>query len=361
MEQSHRDIQSNSPVSKLPGDYYPENSATWFTIPDGNDTGKKMFYYDHVFGDSEPMATILFVHGNPETSYTYRKVISEMVKSKTSAYRIVAMDHIGFGLSDQASYEMVDMHHAHNLRRLIQHLNLTDVTLVIHDWGGPIGIGAMIREPDRLKNMVILNSTVFPIPLQGLTYENFPYKWLAWSNFPKIVHPGFWGIHAAFSINVQPKNPAKIVGEFIVFFLRILTHQLPEKDRDALILYKDQFKSRKNAKSSMRMVRQTPVWGHGYVYDEPGLGKQDNREFYRYIQENITRLWGPSGKHIGVKAVIGKWDPLAKSSVIEQWEDALPQLKGNVQLFRKTSHFIEEHRAPEIAEAIIDITALALI
>ncbi len=107
------------------------------------------------------------------------------------------------------------------------------------------------------------------------------------------------------------------------------------------------------------MVRQTPVWGHGYVYDCPVSGKQDNRQFYRFIQENINSLWGPTGKHIGVKALIGGWDPLGKSSVIEQWKEALPQLKGNVQLFRKTSHFIEEHRATEIAKAIIDITALS--
>ncbi len=356
MKQVHENIQSNSPISQPPADYYPENSAAWFTIPDGNDKGKKLFYYDHVFGDGEPEATILFVHGNPESSYTYRKVISEMEERKTRSYRVVAMDHIGFGLSDQASYEMVDMHHAHNLLRLIQHLDLTDITLIIHDWGGPIGIGAMIREPDRLKNLVILNSTVFPIPLDGVTYENFPLKWLSWSNFPKIVHPGLWGVHSAFSISVQPKNGFKIVGDFLAFCFHILTNRLPEKDRDAVNIFKGQFKPRKNAESSMRMVRQTPVWGHGYVYDCPVSGKQDNREFYRYIQENITPQWGPSGSDVGVKALIGKWDPLGKLSVIKQWEEALPQLEGNVQLFDKTSHFIEEHRAPEIAEAILDIT-----
>ncbi len=123
-----------------------------------------MFYRDSTHGSGNPDNTILFVHGNPECSYTYRDVIKHTINSSKKPFRIVAMDHIGFGLSDQASFEMVCMDHAKNLLELIEHLDLKNVTLIIHDWGGPIGIGAFLKDPGRRSNLVIFNSTVFPFP-----------------------------------------------------------------------------------------------------------------------------------------------------------------------------------------------------
>ncbi|GGI69109.1 hypothetical protein GCM10007978_03590 [Shewanella hanedai] len=59
-------------------------------------------------GEGEPESTIVFVHGNPESSYTYSRVRDEIIRNSRKTCRIIAMDHIGFGLSDQASHEMVD-------------------------------------------------------------------------------------------------------------------------------------------------------------------------------------------------------------------------------------------------------------
>ncbi len=94
-----------------------------------------MFYRDSNHGKGKLKNTIVFVHGNPESSYTYRKVIDHLINSAKKPFRIVAMDHIGFGLSDQASFEMVSMDRANNLFQLIKHLELKRVTLIIHDWG----------------------------------------------------------------------------------------------------------------------------------------------------------------------------------------------------------------------------------
>ena len=102
-------IQSNSPLQKIPKNYtIDEQSNYWFDIPAGPDTGKRLFYYDY-HPKSAEKEVVLFVHGNPECSYTYRHIRDEILRKNTST-RIIAVDHIGFGISDRATYEMIDKH-----------------------------------------------------------------------------------------------------------------------------------------------------------------------------------------------------------------------------------------------------------
>ena len=130
-----------------------------------------MFYRNQRVGQGAAEAVIVLVHGNPECSYSFRKIIRALELSIEKPCRIIAMDHIGFGLSDQASFQMTAMDHAANLGRLINHLDVCNVTLVVHDWGGPIGIGAFLDTPERVSNLVILNTSVFPMPENGFTYH----------------------------------------------------------------------------------------------------------------------------------------------------------------------------------------------
>jgi len=116
----------------VPDDYCPEGSDKWFVIPSGIDKGKKLFYYDYQTKNTPSDETILFVHGNPECSYTYRHIIDTLNQADASL-RIIALDNIGCGLSDQASFEMIDMHHAANLKALIECLDLSNIMLVVHD------------------------------------------------------------------------------------------------------------------------------------------------------------------------------------------------------------------------------------
>jgi pimeloyl-ACP methyl ester carboxylesterase len=343
----------NTPVRDVPTDYYPPGSEKWFEIPDGPDAGKKMFFMDYCFGGGEPQETVVFAHGNPESSYTWRHVRRYLEHESKKPLRVIAMDHIGFGLSDQADFEMVDMHHAENLGHLINALAPNNVTLVVHDWGGPIGIGAFLEQPERVRKLVVVNSTVFPIPGAGMTYANYPLPSpFAWSDMPNRVPDRLWGAHAAFAIQAQPEEP-------LALSLRYLAHQLITfvkrgGDDPAMAVWLQQFRSRDNVRSSKRMVRQTPVWGHGYRYQDARLGEQDNRAFYRRIQERLPQFWGSGGANIEVRGIWGGWDPLAKPSVIEQWRNALPQIQGHVHVLPGISHFIEEHEPVPIARAIMD-------
>jgi cis-3-alkyl-4-acyloxetan-2-one decarboxylase len=115
---------------------------------------------------SREAAPILCVHGNPTWSFYYRRLVREFRDS----HRVIAPDHLGCGLSDKPqkwSFRLED--HIANLERLLFELNLEKVTLVVHDWGGAIGLGAAVRHPERFARILVLNSAAFPadrIPLR---------------------------------------------------------------------------------------------------------------------------------------------------------------------------------------------------
>lgn len=347
------DIASNTPLRAVPEDYAPPGAERWFTIPDGLDAGKQLFYYDHVIGDGTPEATVLFVHGNPECSYTYRFVRDALI-TEGAPLRLVAPDHIGFGISDQADFEMVDMHHAANLMQLVRHLDLRNIVLVVHDWGGPIGVGALAEEPERVRGLVVLNSTIFPMPPDGATYANWPWRFLPWCRTPHVVPDRAWGGIAGCVL--AHGNPGPLVG----LYGRMLTYQarfalgVPASD-PATRVFSEALRSRANARSSKRNVLQTPYWGHGYSYDDPRHGRQDNHAFYRRMQQTVPAAWGPTGAAIPAAGIFGAWDPCAKESVIQQWHEALPQMVARTTVHPDIGHFVEEHKGPEIARAVMAV------
>lgn len=346
-------VESNSPLQKVPNDYCPAGSDRWFEIPAGLDKGKKLFFSDYAPDDGEPEKTVLFVHGNPECSYTYRHVRDHLIGSKARV-RIVSPDHIGFGVSDQASLEMVDMHHAENLRMLIEHLDLRHVILVIHDWGGPIGVGAFLGQMDRVEGLVVLNTTVFPMPSDGHTYANWPAPWMPWCSFGWLVPDMFWGGVAANALESANPGPISVLySKSMLYQLKFALRLIPEGT--PAYVFSESLRSRMNAKSSKRNVLQTPRWGHGYSYNDRVHGVQDNHSFYSRIQEQVPKFWGAGGQNIPAAAHIGAYDPCGKNSVLKQWQEAIPSLEENSHVYADIGHFVEEYKGEEIARSIIEI------
>ncbi|MBU0553121.1 alpha/beta fold hydrolase [Myxococcota bacterium] len=114
-----------------------------------------MHYLDVGERDAPPM---LLLHGNPTWSFYWRKLIAHY----SARFRVIAPDHIGCGLSDKPQgwpYRLEG--HIHNIEALIDHLDLQDITLVVHDWGGAIGLGAATRRPARFKRLIITNTAAF--------------------------------------------------------------------------------------------------------------------------------------------------------------------------------------------------------
>lgn len=117
--------------------------------------GVRMHYIDEGPRDAEPL---LCVHGNPTWSFIWRRLIAD----QSHARRVIAIDHIGCGISDKPQdYPYRLEQHVANLRCLVETLDLKSVTLVGHDWGGCIGMGAAVEMPDRFQRFVLLNTGAF--------------------------------------------------------------------------------------------------------------------------------------------------------------------------------------------------------
>jgi haloalkane dehalogenase len=124
--------------------------SRYFQTPAG-----KLHYVDE--GDGQP---IVMLHGNPTWSFLYRNLIKQL----SPRYRCIAPDHIGFGLSDKpADWAYLPEEHAKNLSALIEHLGLKNVTLVVQDWGGPIGMHYAVTHPENVTRLIVMNTWAWPV------------------------------------------------------------------------------------------------------------------------------------------------------------------------------------------------------
>ncbi len=103
---------------------------------------------------------LLMVHGNPTWSFYWR----DLVTALKPRYRVIAVDHIGCGLSDKPSpseYSYRLGQRVADLNHFIEKLDLRDITLVAHDWGGGVGMGAAVADPERFTRFVLMNTAAF--------------------------------------------------------------------------------------------------------------------------------------------------------------------------------------------------------
>ncbi|HEY7692816.1 MAG TPA: haloalkane dehalogenase [Gaiellaceae bacterium] len=115
--------------------------------------GLRMHYLDE--GEGDP---VLCLHGEPTWSFLYRKLVPGL----SAVARAVAPDYFGFGRSDKPTdvdWYTFDRHCA-SIVRLVEELDLRRLTLVVQDWGGPIGLRLAVEQPDRVARLVILNTGV---------------------------------------------------------------------------------------------------------------------------------------------------------------------------------------------------------
>ncbi len=138
-------------TSSLPGYDFTHHYATV--------GGLRMHYLDEGRGD-----TVVMLHGNPNWSYYYRN----LVRALRDKYRCLVPDHIGCGLSDKpsdAEYEYSLERRFADLEDWLSQVGTTrDLTLVVHDWGGMIGMAYATKHPDRVRRLVVLNTGAFHLP-----------------------------------------------------------------------------------------------------------------------------------------------------------------------------------------------------
>jgi haloalkane dehalogenase len=135
-----------------------------------NRDGLKLHYLDEGTGDP-----VVMLHGNPTWSYYYRNLVAAL----RDHYRCIVPDHIGCGLSDKPQpprYDYSLKSRVDDLTALLDLLNVHErVTLVVHDWGGMIGLAWAARNVNAIKRLVILNTAGFHLPKT----KRFPFRlWL---------------------------------------------------------------------------------------------------------------------------------------------------------------------------------------
>jgi pimeloyl-ACP methyl ester carboxylesterase len=115
--------------------------------------GNKYHYIDE--GEGHP---VIMLHGNPTWSFFYRNVVNKL---KTN-FRCIVPDHIGCGMSDKPQdYNYTLENHINNVLELIKELKIDKFSLVVHDWGGAIGMGVATRLPEKVCAMTIMNTAAF--------------------------------------------------------------------------------------------------------------------------------------------------------------------------------------------------------
>ena len=151
-----RELAARTLLAPLTAEY--PFAPRFFEHPPGTSAaGNLQHFVDE--GLREPRA-VVFVHGNPTWSFAFRRAIAAL----RGARRCVAVDHLGCGLSDKpARFPYRLETHVADLERLLDALALERVTLVLHDWGGPIGLGFARRQRARIERLVLCNTAAFPL------------------------------------------------------------------------------------------------------------------------------------------------------------------------------------------------------
>jgi pimeloyl-ACP methyl ester carboxylesterase len=265
--------------------------------------GSRLHYVDEGPPDAAPL---LFLHGNPTWSYYWRHAIGHLAER---GHRCVAFDHMGFGRSDKpphlAAYSL--RRHLDNALSLIDALDLHDVTLVAHDWGGPIGAGALLERPGRLRRLVLMNTWAWELP----------------SFLPPFLR----------------EFRAEGLGEILALGGNLFVESMPggmaRRDHDPAMMaaYRAPFPDYWSRAGALAFQREIPL-----------TERDRSAPLMSSIHDGLAALDCP------VLLVWGMRDPVFQPVFLEQWRELFPQAE-TVEL-EDASHFLMEDRPAEVTAAI---------
>lgn len=260
----------------------------------------EMSYLDEGRGDE----AVLMVHGNPTWSFFYRNVVLAL----RDRVRCIVPDHLGCGLSDKPQdYDYTLGNHVANLTCLLERLKLRKIHLIVHDWGGPIGLGTCLPQSDRLGKVVILNTAAF-----ADTVVPWRIRFCRTPLLGEWVVRGFNGF----------AGPATTMA---------VTKPLPAAVRDGFVFPYDSWANR--------------IATHRFVQDIPqGVGAPNDLALARI--ESLL----PGLRERPVKIIWGGRDFCFNRHYFDRWRSLLPAA-GTVYL-PDTGHYLLED-APELVSTAI--------
>ncbi len=250
-------------------------------------------------GEGDP---IVCFHGEPTWAFLYRKMIPPLVEA---GHRVVAPDYPGFGRSDKPtdkSWYTFDRHVEHVSKQLEQ-LDLADATVVVQDWGGPIGLRWAVENADRVARLAILNTGLF-------TAESKPSEaFLAWRNFAAA-------------------NPDLPVG----FIIQSATKtELPQEIQDAYEAPWPNAESKAGVAQFPLIVPLTP--------DDPGAREMG------VVADQLSRWEKPA------LVCFSDSDPIFTPKAGQRFVDAIPGAQ-ELRVIESAAHFLQEDKGEQIAGEI---------
>jgi pimeloyl-ACP methyl ester carboxylesterase len=253
--------------------------------------------------------TVLMVHGTPSWSFLYR----HLVRGLRDGYRCVAPDLPGFGLSDKPAgdaYRPEDQ--ARRLTAFIDALGLKDFTLVVHDFGGPIGLAHAVDQPERVRNLVIFNTWMWSLE------QSRQVAWL---------------------IRALSGRMGRLLYERLGFSVNVLWRQAVRDRRYTPAVH-----------AQYAAALRAPAARHAtWIYAREVLGSSAWLEALWQRRERIARLpallvWGM--KDPAFASALPRWRALFTDARVVEWPDvghAPPEVRGpeSAALVRR---FLEEPR-----------------
>ncbi|MCE9533681.1 MAG: alpha/beta fold hydrolase [Planctomycetes bacterium] len=274
------------------GRYFPRN-------------GIRLHYLDE--GNGPP---VVMVHGNPTWSFYYR----DLIRSLRTHHRCIAPDHIGCGLSDKPSLKEYDYSLSSriaDLDALLDHLGVKQCSLVMHDWGGMIGMAWAVRHPERVSRLVVLNTGAFHLPPD----KKLPFTlWLGRNTWlGTLLIRGFnMFCKTAARVGVQRKPmPAAVRAEFLRPY--------------------DSWKNRIAVSKFVQTIPLKPA--------DPGY------EIVSEVEQGLERL-----KNVPMLLAWGMRDFVFDHHFLAEWQRRFPEAK--VLKFEDAGHYILEDASEELIPKI---------
>lgn len=263
--------------------------------------GLDIHYVDE--GSRESGEAVVMVHGDPTWGFLYRNFIPSL----SQRFRCIVPDQMGMGKSavpqERALYRLEQ--HVANLEGLLLHLDLHDITLVLHDWGGPVGLGFATRHPERIKRLVLMNTWAFA----------------AWPGgaFPRLLEIIRSERGEAFVLKKNGYLEPALLGT---------TFHKEKLTANVLDAYRAPFPTPESRLAMLCWSRDIPVQESDVSYAEM---KRIEDGLAQFSATPILLVWGMQ-------------DPVLSAAVLQHWQQLYPH--ATTHEIEDAGHFLQED-APE--------------